>query len=256
MPAASSAATLLILIARHELLRHDALADAGRRRRGCASGRTWPCLGDAAGVVGLVAVVQLEQHAAWRTHGDPLDIHLAGHLEPPGAARASSCITPRSALVLATMLGRWTLTATSVPSWSVARWTWAVDAAAKRLLLDVAKSSSGGLPSSLDDDAARLLATGTARRRSAASAAPQAIPGAAPRRGSPPSGRSSRRSGRGPGACSRIRAGVDTPTSGSSSRRITRWIQARTRPTGVPPGRCRARTGRGCRRPAGSAGSR
>ena len=57
-------------------------------------------------------------------------------------------MTPRSALVLATICGRWTLTATSVPSWSVARWTWAVDAAANGSCSIVANSSSGGRPSS------------------------------------------------------------------------------------------------------------
>ena len=61
---------------------------------------------------------------------------------------ASSVMTPRSALVLATIRGRWTLTATSVPSWSVARCTWAVDAAANGSCSIVANSSSGGLPSS------------------------------------------------------------------------------------------------------------
>jgi hypothetical protein len=39
-------------------------------------------------------------------------------------------MTPRSAFVLATIRGRWILTATSVPSASVARWTCAVEAAA------------------------------------------------------------------------------------------------------------------------------
>ena len=57
-------------------------------------------------------------------------------------------MTPRSALVLATIFGRWTLTATSVPSLSVARWTWAVDAAANGSCSIVPNSSSGGAPSS------------------------------------------------------------------------------------------------------------
>ncbi len=47
------------------------------------------------------------------------------------AISESWVITPRSAFVLATICGRWTFTATTVPSWRVARWTWAVDAAAK-----------------------------------------------------------------------------------------------------------------------------
>ena len=58
-------------------------------------------------------------------------------------------MTPRSAWVLAWIRGRWTLTATSVPSWSVAWWTWAVDAAANGIGSNVANSSSGGAPSSL-----------------------------------------------------------------------------------------------------------
>ena len=57
-------------------------------------------------------------------------------------------MTPRSALVLATICGRWTLTATTVPSWSVALWTWAVDAAANGTGSIVANSSSGSRPSS------------------------------------------------------------------------------------------------------------
>ena len=57
-------------------------------------------------------------------------------------------MTPRSAFVLATIRGRWTLTATSVPSWSVARWTWAVEAAANGSWSIEAYRSSGGLPSS------------------------------------------------------------------------------------------------------------
>ena len=64
------------------------------------------------------------------------------------AVFASSCMTPRSAFVFATIRGRWTLTATSVPSASVARWTWAVDAAANGCSSIVANSSSGGRPSS------------------------------------------------------------------------------------------------------------
>ncbi len=47
------------------------------------------------------------------------------------------------------MFGRWTLTATRVPSWRVARCTWAVEAAANGSFSNVANSSSGGLPSSL-----------------------------------------------------------------------------------------------------------
>ena len=64
------------------------------------------------------------------------------------AVFASSCMTPRSALVFATIRGRWIFTATSVPSGSVARWTWAVEAAANGCSSIVANSSSGGRPSS------------------------------------------------------------------------------------------------------------
>ena len=64
------------------------------------------------------------------------------------ATDASSSMTPRSACVLAWIRGRWTLTATSVPSCSVAWWTCAVDAAAKGTGSNVANSSSGVEPSS------------------------------------------------------------------------------------------------------------
>ena len=46
------------------------------------------------------------------------------------------------------MSGRCTFTATSVPSCRVARWTWAVEAAANGSRSKVAYSSSGGAPSS------------------------------------------------------------------------------------------------------------
>ncbi len=44
--------------------------------------------------------------------------------------RAAFCKMPRSARIILEMLGRCTLTATAVPSCSVALCTWAVDAAA------------------------------------------------------------------------------------------------------------------------------
>ena len=49
---------------------------------------------------------------------------------------------------MAWIRGRWTLTATSVPSWRVAWWTCAVDAAANGIGSNVAKSSSGVEPNS------------------------------------------------------------------------------------------------------------
>ena len=58
-------------------------------------------------------------------------------------------MTPRSAWVLAWMRGRWTLTATSVPSWSRASVDLGVDAAANGIGSNVSYSSSGGAPSSL-----------------------------------------------------------------------------------------------------------
>ena len=58
-------------------------------------------------------------------------------------------MTPRSACVLARIRGRWTFTATIVPSWRVAWWTWAVEAAANGTGSNVAYSSSGGEPNSL-----------------------------------------------------------------------------------------------------------
>ena len=47
------------------------------------------------------------------------------------ATLAAVCMMPRSARIILVMLGRCTLTATGVPSCNVARWTWAVEAAAK-----------------------------------------------------------------------------------------------------------------------------
>ncbi len=74
---------------------------------------------------------------------------LRANEERRSATRLTSCITPRSAFVIAWISGRWTLTATSLPSARVARWTWAVEAAANGSWSKVAKISSGGLPSCL-----------------------------------------------------------------------------------------------------------
>ena len=64
------------------------------------------------------------------------------------ATRAAFCRMPRSARIMRWMSGRCTLTATGVPSCRVARWTWAVEAAANGSGSKVAYSSSGGAPSS------------------------------------------------------------------------------------------------------------
>ena len=61
-------------------------------------------------------------------------------------------MTPRSAWVLARIRGRWTLTATSVPSSSVARWTWAVEAAANGLVLERREQRVGLRAELLSDD--------------------------------------------------------------------------------------------------------
>ena len=55
---------------------------------------------------------------------------------------------PRSARTMAWMLGRCTLTTTSVPSASVARWTCASEAAPSGSRSKEAKRASGGAPSS------------------------------------------------------------------------------------------------------------
>ena len=66
---------------------------------------------------------------------------------------------------MATIRGRWILTATSVPSASVARWTCAVEAAANGSCSIEAKTSSGSRPSS-----ALITSTASSQGNGAASA--------------------------------------------------------------------------------------
>ena len=63
------------------------------------------------------------------------------------ARRASSCITSRSREMISFIPGRSTLTTTSVPSFSVAACTCAIEAAASGCVSKVAKDSVTGLPS-------------------------------------------------------------------------------------------------------------
>ena len=64
------------------------------------------------------------------------------------ATRAAFSRMPRSERILGTICGRWTLTATLVPSCRKARCTCAVEAAANGSGSKASNSSSGGAPSS------------------------------------------------------------------------------------------------------------
>ena len=83
-------------------------------------------------------------------------------LVPPNSrVQSSSHVTlymrSMSAFRVSRMCGRWTLTATSSPLCSVARWTWPIDAAANDWCSNVANTTSGSAPSSLADDLADLV---------------------------------------------------------------------------------------------------
>ncbi len=116
-------------------------------------------LGEAQGVVGLAAIVELLEDAGRELleHADdverPYRLRAARRRRAPRSAgcrgrRGSRCV----------ICGRCTLTATCVPSCSVARCTWAVEAAANGSGSNVAYSSSGGAPSSSMMSLAHLVA--------------------------------------------------------------------------------------------------
>ncbi len=173
------------------------------------------------------------------------------------ATLASCSMTPRSACVFAWIRGRWTLTATIVPSCSVARWTWAVDAAANGSCSKVAYSTSGSEPSSFVTMACDVVPG--ERSGFALELGELVDPGRAAgrRSGWPSSGRSSRRSGpscwsiapdpfRSGGAAERVLLAQDharEPAPDRTERRIRAGAMSR-------------RSSRSCCRPAAGAGSR